>query len=158
MPFQLSGQAVTTKSSRLLHVAACDRAFAAAAGAAFVTMMSSAADACEHVASRRREPVIAVRQAVRAIVPPYCQLSKYDPFKLPSDPCWPLLDASASDLSRRNASRLVLSIGTVDEVGWPDQVSEGRHAARPQRISKQLVADATCAAKQREHRHEGRRI
>jgi len=25
-----------------------------------------------------------------------------------------------------------------------DQVSEGRHTARPQRISKQLVADATC--------------
>src|SRR5258708_24386994 len=70
MPFQLSGQAVTTKSSRLLHVAGCDRAFVVAAGGAFVTMMSSAADACEHVARRRREPVIAVRQAVRAIVPP----------------------------------------------------------------------------------------
>src|SRR5258708_3206792 len=109
---------------------------------------------------RRRSggPGIVVRQAVRAITPPDCQLSKYDPFKLPSDACWPLLDASACDLARRNASRLVLSIGTVDEVGWLDQVAEGRHTARPQRISKQLVADAICAAKQREHRHEGRRI
>jgi hypothetical protein len=56
-----------------------------AAGAAFVTM-SSAADACEHVASKRREPVIAVRQAVQAIVPPYYQLSKYCPFRLLSGP------------------------------------------------------------------------
>src|SRR6266849_2384946 len=39
MPFQVSGQLVTTKSSRLPHVAG---AFAVAAGAAFVTMMSSA--------------------------------------------------------------------------------------------------------------------
>src|SRR5258708_316256 len=161
MAFQVSGQLVTTKSSRLLHVAGCDGAFVLAAGVAFVVMMSSA-DAsvaqAEHDTSRSRRPGIVVRQAVRAIAPPYCQLSKYDPFKLPSDPCWPLLDASASDLSRRNASRLVLSIGTVDEVGWLDQVAEGRHTARPQRISKQLVADAICAAKQREHRHEGRRI
>src|SRR6202043_430175 len=47
MPFQLNGQPVTTKSSRLLHVAGCDRAFVVAAGGAFVAMMSSAADASD---------------------------------------------------------------------------------------------------------------
>src|ERR1700676_472599 len=35
------------------------------------------ADPSEHVASRGTAPVIAVRQAVRAIVPPYCLPSKY---------------------------------------------------------------------------------
>src|SRR3982074_3578171 len=69
MPFQVSGQLVTTKSSRLVQVAGWDGTFVGAGGAAFVAMMSSAADACEHVASKRREPVIAVRQAVQAIVP-----------------------------------------------------------------------------------------
>src|ERR1700720_14177 len=39
---------------------------------------AGAADPSEHVASRGTEPVIAVRQAVRAIVvPPYCLPSKY---------------------------------------------------------------------------------
>src|SRR5258706_16338743 len=42
MPFQVNGQAVRTKSSRLLHVAGCDRAFVVVAGAAFAAMMSSA--------------------------------------------------------------------------------------------------------------------
>jgi hypothetical protein len=42
MPFQVSGQLVTTKSSRLVHVAGCDGAFAVAAGTAFVAMRSSA--------------------------------------------------------------------------------------------------------------------
>jgi hypothetical protein len=115
MPFQVNGQAVTTKSSRLVHVAGCDRPFAVVVGAAFVGMMSSAADTCEHVASRRKEPVIAVRQAVQAIVPPYRLLFKYYLPELLSDPCRPLLDASASDVSHRNASRLAISqIGTID--------------------------------------------
>src|ERR1700739_2738897 len=43
MPFQVNGQSVTTKSSRLLHVAAWAGAFADAAGKAFVAMASSAA-------------------------------------------------------------------------------------------------------------------
>src|ERR1700730_6383500 len=71
MPFQVSGQAVATKSSRLLHVAGCDRAFVVAAGGAFVAMMSSAADPSEHVASRRRKPAIAPSHAVRTIAPSY---------------------------------------------------------------------------------------
>src|SRR5258708_12306785 len=106
MPFQVSGQLVTTKSSRLLHVAGCDGAFVLAAGVAFVVMMSSA-DAsvaqAEHDASRSRRPGIVVRQALRAIAPPYCQLSKYHPFKLPSDPCYPLLHASTPHLSPPHA-------------------------------------------------------
>ncbi len=118
MPPQVSGQLVTTKSSKLLHVAGCEGGVAA--GAALVAMVSaadaSAADASGHVASRRREPVNAIRQAVRAIVSPYGQVSKYDPLKLLATR--PLPDALASDVSRRVASRLVLSIGTVDEVGW----------------------------------------
>src|SRR5260370_2305074 len=42
MPFQVNGQPVTTKPSRLVHVAGCDGAFVVTAGAAFVTVMSSA--------------------------------------------------------------------------------------------------------------------
>jgi hypothetical protein len=42
MPFQVNGQLVTTKSSRLPHVVGCDGAFVVTVGAAFVTMMSSA--------------------------------------------------------------------------------------------------------------------
>jgi hypothetical protein len=88
MPPQVSGQLVTTKSSKLVHVAGCDEVFALA-GAALVATVSpadaSAADASGQVASRRTEPVNAIRQAMRAIVPPYGQASKSNPFKLPSD-------------------------------------------------------------------------
>src|SRR3981081_2392562 len=42
MPFQVSGQFVTTKSSRLPHVAGGGGAFVVKAGAAFVAMVSSA--------------------------------------------------------------------------------------------------------------------
>jgi hypothetical protein len=42
MPFQVSGQAVTTKSSKLLHVAGGEGAAVLSAGAAFVAMMSPA--------------------------------------------------------------------------------------------------------------------
>src|SRR5258708_19908152 len=76
---------------------------------------ASAADASGHVASRRREPVNAIRQAVRAIVPPYRQLSKYAPLKLLATR--PLPDALASEVARRVASRLVLSIGALEESG-----------------------------------------
>ncbi len=71
MPFQVSGQFVATKSSGLLHVAGCGGAFVLAVGAAFVAMMSSAADPSEHVASRSRKPAIALSQAVRTIAPSY---------------------------------------------------------------------------------------
>jgi hypothetical protein len=77
----------------------------AAAGAAFVAMTSSAADTWEHVASRRNEPVNAVRQAVQAIVPSYDPPSKFWLPKLLSGPCQPLLDRRASDFPDRNASR-----------------------------------------------------
>jgi hypothetical protein len=50
MPLQVNGQPVTTKSSRLVHVAGSDGAFAVAAGAAFVAMMSSADASVAHAA------------------------------------------------------------------------------------------------------------
>src|SRR5258708_5498733 len=101
MPFQVSGELVTTKSSRLLHVAGCDGAFVLATGAAFVATTSSA-DAsvaqAEHDASRSRKPGIVVRQAVRAIALPYVH---YDSN---SERRRPLPRARLSDSSRRNAS------------------------------------------------------
>src|ERR1700720_131230 len=103
MPLQVSGQFVTTKSSKLVHIGGCDGAFAVAAGAALVAMKSSAAETCEHVASRRREPVIAMRQAVRAIVPS-CHLPQIPPLVLPSDPYRSVSDARTSDDSNRDAS------------------------------------------------------
>src|ERR1700716_3642365 len=110
MPFHVSGQLVTTKSSRVVQVAGCDGAFVDAAGAAFVTM-SSAADACEHVASKRREPVIAVRQAVQAIVPS-CRLLQIPPNQVAKRP----LSAAAGYLSIRRLTlqgKSLPSIGTV---------------------------------------------
>src|SRR5258708_15878434 len=94
MPFQVSGQLVTTKSSRLLHVAGCDGAFVLAAGVAFVVMMSSA-DAsvaqAAHDASRSRRPGIVVRQAVRAIAPPtlHCPNTTHSSYRAtPVGRCW----------------------------------------------------------------------
>src|ERR1700726_1495368 len=58
MPFQVNGQAVTTKSSRLLHVAGCDRAFVVAAGCAFVTR--SSADAAGAYAAEASPRIIAM--------------------------------------------------------------------------------------------------
>src|ERR1700733_1755274 len=50
MPFQVNGQAVTTKSSRLLQVAGGSEAAVVAAGTAFVAMMSSAAASVAYTA------------------------------------------------------------------------------------------------------------
>src|SRR5580704_3638661 len=69
MPFQLSGQAVTTKSSRLLHVAGCDRAFVVAAGTAFAAMMSSA-DASVAYAAPASPKIIDAKTPTFFILPP----------------------------------------------------------------------------------------
>src|SRR5258708_30685539 len=66
MPFQVSGQFVTTKSSRLPHVAG---AFVVTAGAAFVTMMSSA-DASVAYAAPASPKIIAAKTANFFILPP----------------------------------------------------------------------------------------
>src|SRR5277367_6630387 len=68
MPFQVNGQFVTTKSSKLVHVGGWDGAFALTAGGAFVATMSSA-DAWVAHAAIKSIPVIAVPQAMRAIAP-----------------------------------------------------------------------------------------
>jgi hypothetical protein len=94
MPFQVNGQAVTTKSSRLLQVAGGDRAFVVTAGAVFVTMMSSA-DASVAQAASRSKPDIAERQAIRAIASP---LSFY------RATFHPMLIESSDQLRRRSSS------------------------------------------------------
>jgi hypothetical protein len=66
MPFQVSGQAVTTKSSRLLHVAG---AFVVAAGTAFVAMMSSAKAAVAYAAPASPK-IIDAKTPILFIVPP----------------------------------------------------------------------------------------
>src|ERR1700722_7578146 len=66
MPFQVSGQAVTTKSSRLLHVAG---AIVVAAGTAFVTMMSSA-DAAVAYAAPTSPKIIDAKTPTFFILPP----------------------------------------------------------------------------------------
>src|ERR1700757_178567 len=50
MPFQVNGQAVTTKSSRLLQVAGCSEAVVVAVGTAFVARMSAAAASVAYTA------------------------------------------------------------------------------------------------------------
>src|SRR6267378_4826438 len=69
MPFQVSGQLVTTKSSRLVHVAGCDGAFAVAAGAAFVAMMSSADASVAH-ATPASPKIIDAKTPTFFILPP----------------------------------------------------------------------------------------
>ncbi len=96
MPFQVIGQFVTTKSSRLPHVAGCDGAFAPAASGAFVTMMSSADASVANAApaSRSIKPDLAVRQAMRAIAPS-CRSMLYLPTQA----------AEFSDQLRRRSTR-----------------------------------------------------
>src|SRR5712671_6461339 len=93
MPFQVSGHAVTTKSSRLPHVAGCDGTFVVTAGVAFVAMTSSAEASVtyaapaspritavktpnffEHVARKNGKQGIAVRKTVRDISPSHVQI------------------------------------------------------------------------------------
>src|SRR5712675_227272 len=69
MPFQVSGQFVTAKSSRLVHVAGWDGAVVPTAGAAFVVMMSSAEASVTHT-TNRSNPDIAASLPMRAIVRP----------------------------------------------------------------------------------------
>src|ERR1700722_8372495 len=68
MPFQVSGQFVTTKSSRLLQLAGCNGAFVLTAGTAFVIKVSSA-DAPVAPAENSSRPDSAVCQVMRAIAP-----------------------------------------------------------------------------------------
>src|ERR1700720_4985848 len=69
MPFQVSGQLVTTKSSKLLHVAGGEGAAVLSAGAAFVAMMSPA-DASVAQPKSSATPDSAVSHGMRAIALP----------------------------------------------------------------------------------------
>src|SRR5437879_5279919 len=69
MPFQVNGQFVTTKSSRLPHVAGCGGAFAVTEGAAFAAMMSSADASVAHAAPASPS-IIAVETPNFFMLPP----------------------------------------------------------------------------------------
>src|ERR1700722_13289831 len=69
MTFQVNGQAVMTKSSRLLPVAGCSEALVVTAGAAFVTMMSSAEAAVAHAAPTSAK-IIDAKTPTFFILPP----------------------------------------------------------------------------------------
>src|ERR1700730_5986462 len=77
MPFQLSGQAVTTKSSRLLHAAGGDATFVVAAGTAFVSMMMSSADASVAHAAPASPKIIDAKTPTLFMRPP----PEYDRFR-----------------------------------------------------------------------------
>jgi hypothetical protein len=82
MPFQVSGQFVTTKSSRLSQVAGCEGAFVLSAGAAFVAMMSPA-DASVAPTKSSATPDSAVCRGMRAIaLPPSFYRSTFQPVVL----------------------------------------------------------------------------
>src|ERR1700682_888612 len=76
MPFQVNGQAVTTKSSRLLQVAGCSEALVVAAGTAFVAMMSSAAAPLAYTAPA--SPKIIESKTPTIFIPPP---PEYDRFR-----------------------------------------------------------------------------
>src|ERR1700731_2494298 len=69
MPFQVSGQLVTKKSSTLPHAAGCGGALVVAAGAVFVTMMSSA-EAFVAYAATASPRIIAVETSYLFILVP----------------------------------------------------------------------------------------
>src|SRR3981189_229638 len=76
MPFQVNGQAVTTKSSRLLQVAGCSEALVVAAGTALVALMSSAKAAVAYAAPASPK-IIDVKTPTIFILPP----PEYDRFR-----------------------------------------------------------------------------
>jgi len=76
MPFQVNGQAVTTKSSTLLHVAGGSEALVVAAGTAFAAMMSSA-DASVAYAAPASPKIIDAKTPTFFIPPP----PEYDRFR-----------------------------------------------------------------------------
>src|SRR5882757_2221319 len=94
MPFQVNGQAVTTKSSRLLQVAGCSEALVVAAGTAFVAMMSSAKTAVAYAAPA--SPKIIDAKTPTIFIPPPPEYDRFRSCAGPTDTATIVLGKSPS--------------------------------------------------------------